>query len=259
MNSLPDWKLPSGVSRNAWDHITNADRARQYDDRLAGTPLLQFDLAEAERFFSKAGSLIDIGCGTGRLLLPFSKRGYQVFGVDLSEPMLAVAAEKAKGSQLAIPLAVMNAVEMDAIRAGQFNYAACLFSTFGMVSGAEARRQLLMHVRRILKNGGRFLLHAHNWGFHVWTKSGRRWLWQSLWKSMSGDPAAGDFALPGESGSLEPTLHHFTRREILRDLRRAGFRILEVVPVGLRTDCRLRHAWWFGGIRAYGYLIGAEK
>lgn len=40
-----------------------------------------------------AGSLLDIGCGTGKHAAEFIECGYEVFGVDLSSEMLRIAKE----------------------------------------------------------------------------------------------------------------------------------------------------------------------
>ena len=65
--------------------------------------------------------------------------------------------------------------------------------------------------------------------------------------------------MPVHQGIAGLTLHLFTRREAIRLLRGAGFRIVEIRPLSLATNGRLRHRWWFGWLRAYGYLIAAEK
>jgi hypothetical protein len=54
-------------------------------------------------------------------------------------------------------------------------------------------------------------------------------------------------------------MHLFTRREAVRLLRGAGFRVVEVRPLGLRPDARLPRPGWFGWLRSYGYLLAAEK
>jgi hypothetical protein len=65
--------------------------------------------------------------------------------------------------------------------------------------------------------------------------------------------------MPVHQGIAGLTLHLFTRREAVCLLRAAGFRLVEVLPVGLRPDGRLRCPWWFGRLRAYGYLLAAER
>src|SRR5438309_6386688 len=85
---VPDWRLPSGVSRGLWDYLRDPSVARNYDQSLAGSTLFAVDQRFAEHIFDRPGRLIDLGCGTGRLLVPFAQRGWWVLGVDLSEEML---------------------------------------------------------------------------------------------------------------------------------------------------------------------------
>ncbi len=253
-----DWQLPPGVNRGLWDYLHDDELARNYDAGLLGSALPQADLAFAERHFARPGRLLDLGCGTGRLLVPFAWRGYWVLGVDLSEGMLTVAGEKARAAGVAVHLLKANVVELDALAGGSFDYAACLFSTFGMICQTAARRRMLGHVRRLLRPGGRFVLHVHNRWFHAWDRGGRRWLCRDLFRSLLRHENAGDRVMPVHQGVAGLTLHLFTRRETIRLLRSAGFRIREVQPVSLRPDGRLPAPWWFGWLRAYGYLISSE-
>jgi SAM-dependent methyltransferase len=158
----PDWQLPPGTDRGLWDYVTSERVAREYDAALAGSSLLETDLRFAERYFPVPGRLIDLGCGTGRLLMHFAARKYACLGVDLSEAMLAQVNAKAAQAGLAVAVLKANLVELDMLPAATFDYAACLFSTLGMIRGAENRRRFLGHVRRILKPGAVFVLHAHN-------------------------------------------------------------------------------------------------
>jgi SAM-dependent methyltransferase len=259
MNQLPEWKLPTGTSRGLWAYLNDPELAKSCDVRLAETPLLDIDLRFAESLFSKNGSLVDLGCGTGRLLLPFAKRGFSVLGVDLSAEMLKIAAQKAESAGIQIPLVRANLVELDCIRSEQFDYVACLFSTLGMISGASNRRQALAHAFRILKPGGRFVLHVHNLWFHLGTRAGRRWLVRDRCRRLSRRDDFGDYEMPAHEGITGLALHHFSRGEILRELKSAGFRISIVEPISTRSDGRLPCPWFVPGLRAYGFLIGAER
>src|SRR5262245_45113729 len=104
MRSPADWQLSPGVDRGLWGYLHDEALARRYDDELADCPLLTVDRRFAERHFERPGRLIDLGCGTGRLLLPFARRGHWVLGVDLSEEMLQVAAAKARAAGVAVHL-----------------------------------------------------------------------------------------------------------------------------------------------------------
>ncbi|HXG10829.1 MAG TPA: methyltransferase domain-containing protein [Gemmataceae bacterium] len=259
MLPVPDWRLPPGVNRGLWDYLHDPTVARGYDAGLAHSSLVAVDQAFARRHFDRPGRLIDLGCGTGRLLVPFAQRGYWVVGIDLSEEMLRVAGEKAVAAGVAVHRLKMNLVELDALADGSFDYAACLFSTLGMVNGAAERRRVVGHAYRLLRPGGKFILHVHNRWFNFWDPQGRRWLAWDMLRGLAGDPATGDWQQPVHQGIAGLTLHLFTRREVVRLLRQAGFRIIEVMPVSLRPDGRLIGRWWFGWLRAYGYLLAAQR
>ena len=255
----PDWRMPPGVNRGLWDYLHDPAVARNYDARLAGVSLPDVDVHFVEEHCPRPGWLLDLGCGTGRLLIPFARRGYDVVGVDLSEEMLAVAREKAAAAGVCAHLLRANLAELDGLRDGRFDYAACLFSTLGMVIGAENRRRVIAHAFRVLRPGGCFVLHVHNRGFNVWNGPGRAWLLRDWWKRRLGRADAGDRAMPVHQGVAGLTLHLFTRGAAVRLLTEAGFRIRDVRQVSLRADGRLPWAWWFGGLRAYGYLLAAER
>src|SRR5262245_53325830 len=206
-NYRPDWQLPPGVNRGLWDYLHNAELAHTYDADLAGSSLLRVDLAFCEQYFDRPGRLLDLGCGTGRLLLPFARRGYWVLGVDLSEAMLKVAADKARAAGVAVNLLRANLVELDALAHGRFDYAACLFSTLGMIAGAEQRRRVVGHAFRLLRPGGKFILHVHNRWFSCWDRHGRRWLLADLFRRLWRRAAAGDRLMPAHDGLPPLTMH----------------------------------------------------
>ena len=253
--SVPDWQLPPGVNRGLWDYLHDQDLAHGCDAGLADNSLLRVDQAFCEQHFDRPGRLIDLGCGTGRLLLPFARRGWWVLGVDLSAEMLNVAQRKAKAAGVSVTLLQANLVELACLQNQSFDHAACLFSTLGMIQGAEPRRRVLEHAFRLLRPGGTFVLHVHNRWFNLWDPPGRRWLLRDLWSG----PECGDRVMPTHQGVAGLTLHLFTRWEIVRLLRRVGFRLREVRPISLRNDGRLPWPAWFGGLRAYGYLIASER
>ncbi len=243
----PDWQLPAGTDRGLWDYVSSRRVADEYDAALAGTPLLAVDLAFAERHFPAPGTVIDLGCGTGRLLMRLAPRGFDGLGVDLSAAMLDVLREKAAAAHLPITTLKANLVELDGVPAASRDYAACLFSTLGMIRGRDNRAAFLNHVHRILKPGGVFVVHAHNVRFKLGFGLGRR------------GGAAGDRTMPQHRGGADLTLHHYTRRELLDELTAAGFTPRELQPVSTRADGKLPAPWLLPGVRAYGYLVAAVR
>jgi len=70
--------------------------------------------AEQERRRDGVGRALDLGCGAGRNAVPIAQLGWSVTGVDLSWPMLAAAAERARQERLADRLQLILA-RMEAI------------------------------------------------------------------------------------------------------------------------------------------------
>lgn len=242
---IRDWQLPTGVNRGLWDYLHAADMVAGYDEQLRSDPLAAADLAYCERAFPTPGRLADLGCGTGRLCAHFVARGYSCVGVDLSEVMLAHARAKLPG----VTWIRANLVELDELPDAGFDYAACLYSTLGMIRGSAARARAVAHARRILRPGGRFVVHAHNRFFHG---LGRRRIWVQRWKTLLGRCDAGDLVMPQPYGGGPLTLHHFTRGELLGLVRTAGFDVLDVAAIG--ADGRPAR-----GSAVYGWLITAQR
>ncbi|QDU19308.1 class I SAM-dependent methyltransferase [Urbifossiella limnaea] len=244
---LPDWQLPAGVDRGLWDYLRAADMVAGYDAQMAASPLARADVAFCERAFPTPGRLIDLGCGTGRLCVHFAAKGYACVGVDLSEPMLAQARANAAAAGVSVEWKAANLVELGELSGGSFDYAACLFSTLGMVRGAENRAKVVANAFRLLKPGGQFVLHVHNRYFRG---LGSGVVWRQRWRTLLGRADAGDVTMPQAYGGAPLTLHHFTRRGAVRLLEAAGFRVVEVAAVGV-DGAPARGA--------YGYLMLAER
>lgn len=243
----PDWQLPTGVDRGLWDYLHATDMAASYDETMRTSPLATADVVFCEQAFPQPGRLVDLGCGTGRLCRHFAAKGYECIGVDLSDQMLAQAHQASSG--LRIEYLKGNLVDLTQLPQGSFDYAACLFSTLGMVRGAENRVKVVANTFRLLKPGGRFVLHVHNRYFRGlgW----KRVLGQRC-QTLLGHTNAGDITMPQAYGGAPLTLHHFTRREVLSLLAVTGFAVQEVLALG--DDGRPAT-----GSRVYGWLILTER
>ncbi|HEV3437984.1 MAG TPA: methyltransferase domain-containing protein [Gemmata sp.] len=141
-----------------------------------------------------------------------------------------------------------NLTDLSELPSASFDYAACLFSTLGMIRGTENRAKVIMNAFRLLKPGGQFVLHIHNRYFR-----GLGWkrVFGQAAKSLVGQ--AGDITMPQAYGGAPLTLHHFTKREALWLLQGSGFAVREVLALGI--DGQIAWPWW----RVYGWLIQAER
>lgn len=179
----------------------------------------------------------DFGCGNGRSLLPLMARGYDGLGVDLSLPMLQVffdeyerQATETSSSPLTskdaslgrLCLLQANLVHLDAMETDSIDHALCLFSTLGMIAGRANRRKFLSHVRRVLRPGGKFIVHAHNMFFQLSAPGGIRWFAGSLWDTWRGKQELGD-RTAAYRGLKNLFIHSYRRSELIADLSSADF------------------------------------
>jgi SAM-dependent methyltransferase len=255
---LPHWQLPQGVTRSLWEYAHAEHIAYDYDEYFAFNSLFDFDEAVLARHFTRPGRLVDLGCGTGRLLVPFARRGFPGLAVDLSMHMLSVVGEKAAAESLPIDRLLANMTELDCLADGSADYCICMFSTLGMIRGRDNRARALAHTRRILKPGGKFILHVHNRWNNLFVPQARWWVVTNLVQSLfRGDVEPGDKFFDYR-GIPKMFLHVFTRGELTAALQQAGFRIVEFIPLNTTRRHALKYPWFLGRLRANGWIVVCE-
>jgi SAM-dependent methyltransferase len=176
----------------------------------------------------------------------------------LSEHMLQVVQAKADDEGLPIECVRANLVELDAIADHAVDYAMCLFSTLGMIRGRDNRRRVLNHARRILKPGGRFVLHVHNYWYNLRDPDGPWWVVKNFVSAGWGrDVEIGDRWYPYR-GLPSMFLHVFRWRELAADLHAAGFRIVERLALNAPRREPLKRPWLFGPLRTNGWIVTCD-
>lgn len=144
--------------------------ARYYDlDNAEFTADLDFWIELAEEY---GGPVLELGCGTGRVLLPLAQRGYAVTGIDNSPEMLARLNEKLqtarnmrKGDRLVAPAtepSVLRADIADFTTDRRFALALMPFNTFMHALTLEAQMAMLTNIRRHLSDGAVLALDINN-------------------------------------------------------------------------------------------------
>ena len=61
-----------------------------------------------EKYGIAPKTILDLGCGTGSILLPLAQKGFDVIGVDLSSEMLTEADHKAMEAGVSVRLACQH-------------------------------------------------------------------------------------------------------------------------------------------------------
>jgi ubiquinone/menaquinone biosynthesis C-methylase UbiE len=255
----PHWRLPPGVSRGLWEYAQTEHIANGYDDYFADNRLFQFDPQVLRRHFALPGLVVDLGCGTGRTLIGLARQGFRTLGVDLSRPMLRVLARKAAYANLPIARLQANLVELDCLADRSADYCTCLFSTLGMIRGRANRHRVLVHACRILKPGGLLVVHAHNVWFGLFDPVSRRWIARQLLRRLVRRHVELGDKFFDYRGIPKMFLHAFTQRELLRAVAAAGFAVEELIPLAVTRQRPLRCPWWFGWLRANGWIVVCRK
>ena len=110
-----------------------------------------------DRFGDSVRRILDVGCGSGRFMPAFAKRGIEVVGVDRSESMLIRARERMRTAGLDLPrleCADMSDFAFGAIVDGAF----CAINTFGYLQSRRAAEAHLECVHKHIPEGGRYLV-----------------------------------------------------------------------------------------------------
>ena len=144
----------AGVRR--FDESTAALSARYFDGDTAGFmddwPVIR-SLARRS-----GGPLLELGCGTGRLLIPLARAGYSVTGVDLSAAMLDIAGAKAVQAGVADRITLLQGDFAAVALPTTYRFAFVVMNTFMHLLTQAEQLAALRHWREHLTPDGLLLI-----------------------------------------------------------------------------------------------------
>jgi SAM-dependent methyltransferase len=147
---------------------TDPDLVAAYDAENSGRDDIEFYLALAAEL--GAGTVADVGCGTGVLAADLAARGHAVLGVDPSAQMLDVARRRPGGNQV---------TWIDGDASALAGTCADLVVMTGHVAqvflGADDWAATLGHIADALRPGGHLAFESRNpsaQGWRRWTRDG---------------------------------------------------------------------------------------
>ncbi|MEZ5764886.1 MAG: class I SAM-dependent methyltransferase [Xanthobacteraceae bacterium] len=145
------------MSRDLERHVVETAYARWAPiyDAVCGPVMVKGRRAAAQAAREVGGRILEVGVGTG-LSFDDYDASTEVTGIDLSEPMLARAKEKARRYPFVKQLAVMDAHDM-AFADATFD---CVVAQFVITLVANPE-QVLSECHRVVKPGGRIILVNH--------------------------------------------------------------------------------------------------
>jgi ubiquinone/menaquinone biosynthesis C-methylase UbiE len=106
----------------------------------------------ASTWIEPGQDVLEIGCGTGSLAALMVERGARVTGIDISEPMLAVARDSAPDAEFLH----LTATEIDKLGSERFDRIVATLSLSELCE--EEQQYVLRSARDLLKPGGKLIV-----------------------------------------------------------------------------------------------------
>jgi SAM-dependent methyltransferase len=131
------------------------DIAARYDVTIGdwGDPEVVNPAVEFLAEVAADGAALELGIGTGRIALPLTARGVPVYGIDLSEAMVARLRAKPGGAEIPVAIGDFSTTRVD----GRFSLAYVVFNTIMNLRTQEAQVACFENVGAHLKAGGCFV------------------------------------------------------------------------------------------------------
>jgi SAM-dependent methyltransferase len=117
-----------------------------------------------ESALAAEGPVLEVGCGTGRVLIPTARAGAEITGLDLSPQMLAVCRARLRGEPEAVQSRVrVVEADMRSFDLGRpFALVTLPFRPFQHLLTVGDQLSCLHSIRRHLVDGGRLILDLFN-------------------------------------------------------------------------------------------------
>jgi SAM-dependent methyltransferase len=110
-----------------------------------------------EEAVTSGGPVVELGVGTGRIAIPIAAAGIHVIGVDSSQGMLDVCAERGREAGVAPLLDLRHGDIRRPPVDERVPLVTCPFRSFLHLDGDEARLQALTSAHTLLRPDGRFV------------------------------------------------------------------------------------------------------
>ncbi len=196
------------------------------------------------------GAILELACGSGRVLLPLAHEGYEITGVDSSPRMLELARQHIQREKLTGRCTLVEQ-DMRTLTLGRkFRMAFVALGSFAHLINRRDQQQALAAIRAHLSKGATFLLDISNADARYMEELGSHMLHQGTWHHEDGtflshfvSPAnASDRHLLelthfydqySQGSSIQRTivtthLYLFERGEMELLLEQAGFNVKEI-------------------------------
>ena len=199
--------------RNRWLAETGGRRGPQYARRFRELAASGADIHGEARAIDTlvrsaltkasadgAATVLDAGCGTGRVALELARRGHQVTGVDLDESMLVEARAEAAQERLTVDFVSGDLLDLASLVSQRFDVVAAPGNVLVYLTpGTEA--QVVASLASVVRPGGLVVVgfaldrHVSAADYEGWCRDAGLRV-EHRWATWDGEPlAGGDYAV----------------------------------------------------------------
>ncbi|MEO8360746.1 MAG: class I SAM-dependent methyltransferase [Vicinamibacteria bacterium] len=196
-------------------------------------PLVEDEVFVWERAFyaeqiRPGDSVLVVGAGTGRDVLPLLKAGHAVMALDITPQALDVL--KGRAAERNLPVVTMQASIVDAaLPADTFDVIVFSWFAYGFLLGSEDRRAALRRCASALREGGRLLISYEAKGVDRVPWRRPSWLASTIARVFGGRSMEQGDTLNVTGTSASPSAyfsHRFEPAEIATEVQSEGLHIL---------------------------------
>jgi hypothetical protein len=136
------------------DHFGEEVAARYDDDGAIFEPAVVDSVVDFLAGLAGHGAALELGIGTGRIALPLAARGVTVYGIDLSEAMVARLRAKPGGQEIGVTIGDFATTRVE----GEFTLVYLVFNTIGNATTQNEQVACFENAAAHLVPGGCFVI-----------------------------------------------------------------------------------------------------
>ena len=170
-------------------------------------------------------SVLDVGCGNGRLFEAISDKQIKYLGIDNSESLVKIAQEKYKKAEFR----VANILDLGVVPEYDFDYVTSV-AVLHHIPGADLRVQALRQLKNKIKSDGKIILTVWNlWSRKKFRKMIFKFFFLKLFgkNNMEFGDVLFEWRKSGEGCLSKRYYHAFTKRGLKKVIRKAGLKIVK--------------------------------